>query len=423
MTAGSRSCSSWTTSIAIQEPDCLDPLATIAQAIPAGSQLAVASRTEPSFPLGRMRANRVLAEVGPSELGMTTREAAEVLASCGLELRPDAVKRLVDETEGWPVGLYLAGLSLAGRGDQEGALADFHGDDRLVVDYIREVFLSGLDRDTLEFLLGTSILDRFSGEVCDAVLGRSGSAEMLHGLVRSNLLIVPLDGRDRTYRYHALLRDTLRSELVRSDAAVASALHTRASDWYRERGDVDRAVVHAIEAGDPALAGSVIWANVAEYASSGRHATVRGWLANFSDAQLATLPELCLARATLHLAEGDGTAVERWTGLALDQLEAPASTSDDDVLALDRPDHPRGRRRPRGRREHARGRHGGRRVAVRATVRGAPLCRSDRGRRAAPDVGSRRSPPGPGGGGADGRGSHAVGPVAVPRATRSARAR
>ena len=316
----------------IENPDCTGPLATLIEAIPAGSQLAFASRTETSLPLGRLRAGRLLSEVGPEELVMTTREASEMFASCGLELRPDAAERLVGQTEGWPVGLYLAALSLAERDDAEASLAEFHGDDRFVVDYVREVFLSGLDQEALDFLIQTSILDRLSGELCDALLERQGSGEMLHRLVRSNLLIVPLDGRDCTYRYHALLREALESELSRTDAAIASGLHARASAWYREHGDVERAVAHAIESGDRELAGSLIWESSAEYASSGRYATVRGWVANFSDAQLAASPQLCLARATVHLAEGDGAAVERWTGLALERLEACGSK--DEGLAI-----------------------------------------------------------------------------------------
>ena len=150
---------------------------------------------------------------------------------------------------------------------------------------MRDVFLSGLDQETLDFLIQTSILDRLSGELCDSVLERQGSGEMLRRLVRSNLLVVPLDGRDRTYRYHALLREMLQSELLRADAAMASGLHARASAWYRDHGDVDRAVVHAIETGDRDLAGGLIWENSAEYVSSGRYATIRGWVANFSDAQ------------------------------------------------------------------------------------------------------------------------------------------
>jgi LuxR family transcriptional regulator, maltose regulon positive regulatory protein len=306
----------------IENPECFEPLAKVAQAIPVGSQLAVASRVEPRLPIGRMRANRLLAEVGAEDLVMTTREASRVLAACGVRVGLDSVRRLVERTEGWPAGIYLAALSLSRTPKAEAALADFHGDDRLVVDYLRDVFLSDLDRETLDFLIRTSILDRLSGELCDAVLERQGSAELLRRLVRSNLLVVPLDGRDRTYRYHALLREMLLSELLRADAAVASGLHARASAWYRDHGDIDRAVSHAIDSGDRELAGELIWANSAVHESSGRHATVRGWLANFSDAQLAESPRLCLARATGHLAEGDGGAVERWTAVALERLEA-----------------------------------------------------------------------------------------------------
>jgi LuxR family maltose regulon positive regulatory protein len=316
-----------------EQPDCIDRLAAIARAIPAGSQLALASRTEPRLPLGRMRADRLVAEVGAKELVMTTREASEALAACGCSVPPEAVKQLVERTEGWPVGLYLATLSVTATGDLDASARDFHGDDRRVADYMREVFLSRLDRDTLDFLIQTSILDRLSGEVCDFVLERQGSAEVLHRLVRSNLLIIPLDGRDRTYRYHALFQEMLQSELRRAGAAVASGLHTRACAWYRERGDIDRAVPHAIEAGDRDLAGELIWAHTPGYVSSGRHATLRGWLDNFSEGQIAASPALCLARATGHLIEGDGAGVERWTDLALERLNG-AEARDEDGLAL-----------------------------------------------------------------------------------------
>jgi len=310
----------------VERPDCIEPLAALARCIPAGSQIAVASRSEPSLPIGRMRADRLLVEVSADELAMTTREAAATLSASGVEARSQSVRGLVERTEGWPAGIYLAAVSLTAAMEVDTAIADFHGDDRLVADYVRDVFLAGVDQDTLEFLVQTSVLDHLSGEVCDAVLERTGSAELLHRLVRSNLLIVPLDGRDRRYRYHALLRETLQSELHRGDAEVVSRLHARASAWYDERGDIDRAVQHGIEAGDRELAAELIWVNSAVYVSSGRHATVRGWLANFSDAQLATSPLLCLARATTHLADGDGGEVDRWTGVALDRLDgSPAS--------------------------------------------------------------------------------------------------
>ena len=320
----------------VDNPDCLDSLVTIAHSVPAGSQIALASRTEPKLPLGRMRAQRLLSEMDARDLQMNAGEASEMLAGCGIELRPDALERLVERTEGWPAGLYLAGLSLTRKNRVEAAIANFHGDDRLVADYVRDEFLAGMDMDTLDFLVRTSVLDQLSGDVCDAVLERTDSAEVLRRLERSNLLIIPLDRRDQVYRHHALLRDMLQSELGRLDVDVESGLHARASEWFREGGDVDRAIPHAIEAGDRELAADLIWTSAAAYVSSGRHATVRGWLAHYTDEQLMTSPKLCLSRATVHLAEGDGGAVELWTEIALDHLKASDAAQDSAVAAAAR---------------------------------------------------------------------------------------
>jgi LuxR family transcriptional regulator, maltose regulon positive regulatory protein len=304
----------------VDNPDCVDPLAAILQAVPPGSQIAIASRTEPTLPLGRMRADRMVTEFDATDLGMDAAEAAQTLEACGLELRPDSVRRLLERTEGWPVGLYLAGLSLSKKPKTDAALADFHGDDRLFADYLQDEFLAGLDPEILDFLVETSILDRLSGEICDGVLERSGSAEILHRLVRSNLLIVPLDRRDRVYRHHALLREMLLSELDRRGAPAASTLQVRASEFFSERGDVDRAVSHAIQSGDRELSDELIWVHSAAYVSSGRHATVHGWLANYAEEQIAASPALSLAQATESLAQGNGGAAERWIAAALDGL-------------------------------------------------------------------------------------------------------
>jgi len=112
----------------------------------------------------------------------------------------------------------------------------------------------------------------------------------------------------------------LLSELERRGAAVASGLHVRASEFFKERGDVDRAVSHAIQSGDRNLSDELIWVNSASYVSSGRHATVHGWLANYAEEQIAASAALCLAQATEYLAKGDGGGVERWTNGALNAL-------------------------------------------------------------------------------------------------------
>ncbi len=128
---------------------------------------------------------------------MTAAEAADLLEQAGLELDGPTVERLVERTEGWPAGLYLAALALSTEDDLDRALEDFYGDDRFVADYVRDAFLEGLPPSELDFLTRTSLLDRLFGPLCDAILESEGSAEMLKRLARSNMLLVPLDRRDQ----------------------------------------------------------------------------------------------------------------------------------------------------------------------------------------------------------------------------------
>ncbi|MQA73624.1 MAG: hypothetical protein GEU88_04605 [Solirubrobacterales bacterium] len=299
----------------------LSIIATLAGGLPSGSQLAIASRTEPSIHVGRMRANRDLVELTARDLAMTPAETDWMLRACGLRLRPASVELLQARTEGWPAGLYLAALSLANADDPDGAAARFAGDERVVADYLRDELISSLTPDALRFLTRTSILDELSGDLCDAVLGDEGSGEVLRTLARSNALISSLDSRDHSYRYHALLREMLESELQRLEPLEAADLHARAGRWYAERGDFDHAVPHTISTGDPELAGELIWSLAADYASAGRQATLERWLGRFTTAQIAATPTLCLVRATYNMSQGDGAQVEHWAGLALQGLE------------------------------------------------------------------------------------------------------
>ncbi len=310
----------------VHNPEALGPLPELAASLNAGSTLAITSREEPEMPLGRLRTQRRLGEVGARDLVMTPAEAADLLEEAGLELDGPAVERLVERTEGWPAGLYLAALALGTEDDVERAVEDFYGDDRLVADYVRDAFLEGLPAFELDFLTRTSLLDRLSGPLCDAILERDGSAEILRHLARSNMLLVPLDRRDLEYRYHSLLQEMLRAELQRQGRHLEAPLHERASRWYAEHDDIDHAVKHAIAAGNRDRAGELIWANTAGYASRGRNATLRRWLAEFSDREIAESPALCLTAATTSLSAGDGARVEHWTAAAAEGVKAAPST-------------------------------------------------------------------------------------------------
>ena len=205
----------------IASPESLRVIATLIGAVPPGSQIVIASRSELALGLGRLRAHRRVTEVDREDLAMKEAESDELLSVMGLDLTAAELRTVVERTEGWPAALYLAGLALEnGSGRRDEAIARFAGDDRIVVDYLREEFLGLVTASRLEFLLRASVLDRLTGDLCDAVLERHGSAEELRELSRSNMLLTPLDRRDEWFRFHPLFREMLAAELRRGGSEV-----------------------------------------------------------------------------------------------------------------------------------------------------------------------------------------------------------
>jgi LuxR family transcriptional regulator, maltose regulon positive regulatory protein len=303
----------------------IDALKAIVARPPAGAQVVLASRSEP-FPLGRLRAHREVLELTSRDFVMTRREATALLALARLELGASEVDALVQRTEGWPAGLYLAAVSLREQPDAAVAAVRFAGDDRIVSDYIADSLLSDLSTAQVTFLRRTSVLDRLSGSLCDAVLDGSGSAAMLRDLARANVLLVPVDRTDHWYRYHGLLAQMLRAELRRDDPDLEPELHMRASRWHADHEDIDAAIRHATAAGDVRVAGDLLWTNIFRYAPQGRDATVHRWLGRFTDEQAAGHPPLALVAAAVHLAGGDRDLAEHWTAAAARALRGAPVT-------------------------------------------------------------------------------------------------
>jgi LuxR family maltose regulon positive regulatory protein len=289
---------------------------TIWQAFGGGLQLALASRSDAGLPVGRLRAHGMSVELHAEDLAMTRSEASMLLHRSGVELAPEQVLTLVRRTEGWPTGLYLAALSLQAQGGDRPHVDQFAGDDRFVADYVREELLSGLPRAQLEFLTRTSVLERLSAPLCDAVLGRNDSADVLPRLARSNVLIARLDRRDRSYRYPELFAEVLQTELRRLEPGRDAELHRRASAWCAEHGEMDLAIRHAIDGRDVERAGRLLWESVLQHASRGQHSVIWAWLGRFTEDELAGNPLLALVAAATCLAAGNLHDAERWTRLA-----------------------------------------------------------------------------------------------------------
>ncbi len=306
--------------------------------LPERSQLAVASRRESALPLGRMRAQRLLLELGSVDLAMSTAEAGSLLAQTGLDPELKPIQALVQRSEGWPVALELSALSWT----RQRGLAEPHplrGDDRLISDYFRAELLDVHPPATRRFLMRSSMLDDLSGPACDAVLGRTGSAHLLAELSATNVLLRPLDSNHESFRLHGLLREMLETELRRSEPELATLLHRRASDWYGRSGDVERAIDHARRADDLRRVGTLLWRSLHQFLGAGRNASVQGWLRGVDPERVAGCPELALTAAHSGLASGNVALADRWARVAAvalsDTVEEPATSARAGVLIVD----------------------------------------------------------------------------------------
>jgi LuxR family maltose regulon positive regulatory protein len=282
----------------ITNPTCQQTLAFFLDRLPGGVHVVLATRIDPPLPLARMRAKGEMAEIRVADLQFTDEEAIALLnTSMGLQLATDEVGRLAERTEGWAAGLYLAGLSLRGREDPSAFIASFHGDNRHVADYLTAEVLERQPEEIRTFLLRTSILERLSGPLCDAVLEAEGSVGLLGELERSNLFLVPLDDRREWYRYHHLFAQLLRLELASREPELLATLHQRAATWHRQAGNLDEAIAHASAAEEFTQATALIARHWLTYWRRGQRATVARWLDGLPDEAILGNPPVAYVAA------------------------------------------------------------------------------------------------------------------------------
>ena len=290
-----------------------EQLAFFISRLPANLHLVLATRSDPVLPLARLRASGDLAEVRTDDLRFGPSEAHDLLNKVlGLDL-PDAdIHLLHRRTEGWAAGLYLAGLSLAGRADSAAFIKTFAGDNRHIVDYLMAEVLDGQPPHLRSFLLHTSTLGRLSGALCDAMLQTSGSAAVLEEIERENLFLVPLDMSRQWYRYHQLFGELLRTELRRSEPDVVADLHRRAATWLEGEGLIDEALRHLIAAGDIARSADLIAADWFDEFKGGGLSTISGYLDLLPEETVLQDPRLCVARAWIALSVGQLDDAAEW---------------------------------------------------------------------------------------------------------------
>jgi ATP/maltotriose-dependent transcriptional regulator MalT len=310
----------------IDARDVQDALAFLLEHLPPQIHLVIASRTDPPLPLARLRGRGELAEIRAADLRFTPSEAAAYLNEVmGLTLTAADVAALEGRTEGWIAALQLAALSMQGREDTAAFIDGFAGDDRYIVDFLAEEVLQRQPEHVQHFLLQTSILDRLSGPLCDAVTGQDGGKAKLTALERGNLFLVPLDDRRQWYRYHQLFADVLHARLLDEQPDDVPELHRRASGWLEKHGEPSEAIRHALAAGDFGRAADLVELAIPAMRRSRQEAAVHRWLELLPDEAVRVRPVLRVGFAGALLSRGELDGVESRLRDVEQWLDAPSA--------------------------------------------------------------------------------------------------
>jgi LuxR family maltose regulon positive regulatory protein len=291
----------------LRNPDCHDALSVVIAGVPPGSQFVAASRGEQPH-LAQARAQDDSMEITPVDLALDEAGARRVFAGAELPLSPEDAAQVIQRTEGWPVGVFLAAAIT-----RDGGEMAVSGDDRYVADYLYREALVKLPEHHQQFLRRTAVLDRMSGPLCDAVLGTDDAQSVLRELEASDAFLIALDRRRGWFRYHELFREFLLGELRRVEPKLILGLHRRAAGWFEQNGSPAMAIEHLLDLPSERLRVThlVSEATLATY-QAGLLTTVQRWLGELGDKEVEGYPPLAVIAGWIALLTGRAAEADRW---------------------------------------------------------------------------------------------------------------
>jgi LuxR family maltose regulon positive regulatory protein len=316
----------------IQEHSILHFMEKLVANLPPQVRLILLTREDPPIPLAQLRANDRLTEIRVRDLRFTRQDAARFLNDAmGLSLTQANIAELEDKTEGWIVGLQLAGLSIRDHANPSNFIATLSGSHRFILSYLTEQVIDRQPDETQRFLLQTSIVDRLNGDLCDAITGRTDSRLLLERLFNANLFLIPLDDEGQWYRYHHLFADLLRDLQNSLHKDQTGELHRRASHWFAQAGLANEAIQHALSAKDYSMAVDLLENHALGMMMHGYAKTVNTWVQALPVEWSSQSPRTNVAIAWMHLLRG----AYREASPYLERLQV--TTSSPQVREGDRP--------------------------------------------------------------------------------------
>jgi LuxR family maltose regulon positive regulatory protein len=295
----------------LEDRTCLDALASLLEHLPPGFRVVMAARTTPDLPVGRLRANRALLEIGKDELAFDANEAEALAAAAGLRLTHEQARVLAERTEGWAAAIYLAALAHERDATHPVGAGEVSGRDGYVAEYLRSELRPMLDDLDVGLLTRTSIVDVLEPGLAEAVSARPDAMDRLRRLAHANLLISELPGSAPSFRYHHLLRDYLEADLERREPGSRPELHRRASAWYLEAGRPELAIEHSIASGDTDAAAILVEAATLRTYMLGHGDRLTRWFGAFDDDVFSRRPTLAVGAALVYALSGRPDEADR----------------------------------------------------------------------------------------------------------------
>jgi len=264
---------------------------------PDSLHLVVVCKAQPALPLVYLDSHNLLLRIGMEILRLRDDEAIALLSNTDVPLKKDDIMRLNDAMDGWITGLRIGSAALQNNTD---ALFDIglvtHGAQWLS-DYLEENIFQHLTAPVGRFLMRCSVVEMLDDSLCRALTGEEQSGEMLSWLADQNLFIQHLDSVGSCYRMHPVFREFLQTRLLRNEPGIKTELSKIASSWFADKGRINEAINHALEAGDPEGAAKLIESTAMKLVERSDILTLLGWIARIPEKYIADRLPVRLAQA------------------------------------------------------------------------------------------------------------------------------